>query len=197
MTFTVEAFSDGPFELGEGPHWHSQLKKLYFVDITGGFAATLDASKKVQILHKEEGHFVSAVLPVEGQDNQIVVSVDTSVYLVDVKTGEKKLLDKLSDTLAKLVRFNDAKCDPSGRLWIGTMGLEKAPGVLTPDQGALYLMSKDGKLTEQVEKVSLSNGLAWSLDTKTLYYIDSLVRLIYAFDYDNATGKICKLSFVV
>lgn len=195
MTFTVEAFSEGPFELGEGPHWHPQLKKLFFVDITAGFAATIDAAKKVQVLHQEDaGHTVSAVLPVEGQDSQIVVGVDTSVYLVDVATGEKKLLDKLA---TGGVRFNDAKCDPKGRLWIGTMGLETAPGVLTPEQGALYLLSKDGKLSEQLEKVSLSNGLAWSLDNKTLYYIDSFVRLIYAFDYDIETGKIANRRVLV
>jgi sugar lactone lactonase YvrE len=38
-------------------------------------------------------------------------------------------------------RFNDAKCDSSGRLWCGTMGAEEAPGVLKQKQGILFCYS--------------------------------------------------------
>lgn len=187
MTYTVEPFSEVAFALGEGPHWHPQLNRLFFVDITEGIAATIDANKKVQVLLKEDGA-LSAVLPVDGAPNQIVVSIDTSLYLVDVTTGEKTLLDQLD---VPGVRFNDAKCDPRGRLWIGTMGLETSPAVLTPELGSLYVRkSGAAKLTQQMTKVSLSNGLAWSHDGKTLYYIDSTKRVIYSLDFDMESGQI-------
>jgi len=141
----------------------------------------------VQVLLKEKGAVVSAVLPVDSRPDQVVVSVGTSIYLANLVTGEKTLLDKLDK---EGVRFNDAKCDPQGNLWIGTMGLESSPGVLEPEKGSLYIRSQGGKLSEKMDKVSLSNGLAWSLDGKSFYYIDSVKRLIYLFDFDGKTNDI-------
>ena len=134
MTFKIETFSEVSYALGEGPHWHPDLKLLYFVDIVNGLAATIDQNKKVQVLLKVDD-FLTAILPVDSANNQvpdIVVSIGTELYLVNVKSGTKTLLDSLNK---KDVRFNDAKCDPRGRLWIGTMGLETAPGVLAPEKG--------------------------------------------------------------
>lgn len=194
MTFNIEAFSDVPFQLGEGPHWHPALNRLYFVDLLDGLAATIDATQKVQVLLKESDP-VSAVLPVDGQPDQVVVSVGTSLFLLNAATGERTLLDKLDK---EGVRFNDAKCDPQGNLWIGTMGLESAPAVLEPEKGSLYTLSPGGgKLAERMAKVSLSNGLAWSLDGQSLYYIDSVKRLIYVFDFDGTAGSIANRRVLV
>lgn len=132
-TFHVEPFSTKHYELGEGPHWHPKSKKLFFVDIPEGLVLTLDNEKKEEILLKEQEP-VSAVLPVDGEPNKMVVSVGTAVYSVDSTTGKKVLLDKL---LRDDIRFNDAKCDPRGRLWIGTMGLEVSPAVVKAEQGQL------------------------------------------------------------
>lgn len=38
--------------------------------------------------------------------------------------------------------------------------------------------------------MSLSNGLAWSPDNKTMYFIDSLAHAVDAFDYDIEQGEI-------
>ena len=131
MTFTIEPFSNQSFELGEGPHWHPILNRLFFVDITKGIAATIDADKNIQIL-LEENDTLSMVIPVDNQPDQVVVAIGTSVYLFNTTTGEKTLIDQITK---QGVRFNDAKCDPYGRLWIGTMGLESSPGVLEPELG--------------------------------------------------------------
>ena len=56
--------------------------------------------------------------------------------------------------------------------------------------GSLYVRQSGAKLVEQMDQVSLSNGLCWALDNKTLYYIDSFRRLIYSFDYDVETGQL-------
>jgi sugar lactone lactonase YvrE len=80
--------------------------------------------------------------------------------------------------------MNDGKCDPAGRFIAGTMDMnEKDP------HGALY--SFDGnQVTRLLDGVTISNGLAWSVDHKTFYYIDTPTREVKAFDYDLATGQI-------
>ena len=87
-------------------------------------------------------------------------------------------------------RFNDAKCDASGRLWAGTMGLQKADGSYTPSDGSLYTVSSSGESKTHLTDIGISNGLAWSHDNQTMFYIDSIPRKVYAFDYDIANGAI-------
>ena len=70
------------------------------------------------------------------------------------------------------------------------MGLEKQAAVVEPEQGSLYCLYTDGTVKKQVENVTISNGLAWSADNKTMFYIDSIPRCVYAFDYDIENGNV-------
>jgi len=80
-------------------------------------------------------------------------------------------------------RFNDVIADPAGRVFCGTMP--------TKDRlGRLYRLDTDAKLTKLLEGIGCSNGLGFSPDRRTLYYTDSPVRKIYAFDYCQLTGGI-------
>ena len=65
------------------------------------------------------------------------------------------------------------------------MALDYAPG-----EGALYRYSQDGGLDRMVEDVTISNGLGWSPDGTTMYYIDSMAYRVDRFDFDVATGEI-------
>jgi D-xylonolactonase len=80
-------------------------------------------------------------------------------------------------------RFNDVFADPEGRVYCGTMP--------TKDRlGRLYRLDPDRKLTLLLEGITCSNGMGFTLDRKQLYYTDSMVKKIYLFDYDQATGNI-------
>src|SRR3546814_21010616 len=46
-------------------------------------------------------------------------------------------------------------------------------------------------------KVTCSNGIVWSADKKTMYYVDTPTLTVMAFDYDNATGRIDNGRLVV
>jgi hypothetical protein len=81
-------------------------------------------------------------------------------------------------------RTNDAKCDPAGRLWVGTMADNDRAGA-----GSLYRVDQDLERTTVVEGVTISNGLGWSPDQTTMYYIDSPTRRVDVFDYDVAIGE--------
>jgi sugar lactone lactonase YvrE len=76
------------------------------------------------------------------------------------------------------------------------MGKEIAPAQLERHLGSLYSMGEDHVIKHHIDNIDISNGLAWSLDNKTMYYIDSLARQVYAFDYDISTGSICTSSIL-
>uniref|UniRef100_A0A8C9G0Y6 SMP-30/Gluconolactonase/LRE-like region domain-containing protein n=1 Tax=Pavo cristatus TaxID=9049 RepID=A0A8C9G0Y6_PAVCR len=90
-------------------------------------------------------------------------------------------------------RFNDGKVDPAGRYFAGTMAEEIRPAVLERRQGSLYTLCPDHSVVKHFDQVDISNGLDWSLDHKTFFYIDSLSYSVDAFDYDLQTGKIAQM----
>ena len=59
-----------------------------------------------------------------------------------------------------------------------------------PDRGALYCLDTDGTVTRKFGNVTISNGIVWSLDQRTMYYIDTGRNNVRAYDYDVATGAI-------
>ena len=90
------------------------------------------------------------------------------------------------------LRMNDAKCDPAGRLWGGTMTVERRPGAC-----ALYRLDPDGTVTTALGGVTLSNGLGWSPDGRTMYYIDTPLRTVDAFDFDLDTAALTRRRVLV
>jgi D-xylonolactonase len=89
-----------------------------------------------------------------------------------------------------LLRFNDISADPEGRVFAGTY--------LDNGLGKLFRFDPDGTVSVAEEGVGCSNGIGFSPDLATMYYTDSTKRVIYAYDYDRATGKISnRRDFVV
>lgn len=77
----------------------------------------------------------------------------------------------------------------------GTMAMESRPAVLERKQGALYTLHPNHSVVKHFDQVDISNGLDWSLDHRTFYYIDSLAYTVDAFDYDINTGSISTYCF--
>ncbi|KAL1514287.1 hypothetical protein ABEB36_003568 [Hypothenemus hampei] len=85
--------------------------------------------------------------------------------------------------------MNDGKCDPRGRLWIGTMGPEPENLHIEPQRGSLYSVDKKN-VTKHITEIGISNGLAWNTNINKFYYVDSFAFSVDEFDYDIASGKI-------
>ncbi|XP_045470494.1 regucalcin-like [Harmonia axyridis] len=182
-------------ELGEGPHWDIASQSLYFVDIFSKTINKYDPSKKKHT----KAHFdtyVSFIIPVEGEKNKFVVGLGRHIVFVtwdgeSETVEEMKMLSEVDHQSPESMenRLNDAKCDTTGRLWAGTMGVEKINGNVKPNMGSFYSYS-DRKLKKHFNQIGISNGLAWSKDNKKLFYIDSMKGTVDQLDFDITNGEI-------
>ena len=126
------------------------------------------------------GQNLGAIVPTE--KGRYLAALTTGVYVFD---GEGLSLLCRPPELVDGLRLNDAKCDPAGRFWFGTTGLfGGAP------EGSLYRLDPNGSCRRMLSGPKTSNGLAWSGDRKTMYYIDSGETSLDAFDYCHDTGDI-------
>ena len=121
----------------------------------------------------------------------LIAACRTGLRHVEAGDGPGQLVIPLPPGDADL-RKNDGKADPAGRFVGGTMTL----GDPRPGAGSLWSYS-DGRAVELVGGVTISNGLAWSADGSTLFYIDTPTRQIDAFTYDVATGAVADRRTVV
>jgi len=178
--------------LGEGPHWNAEKQELIYVDIFGkAVLRYVPSTQECYKVNVEEGP-VSLVVPVQGQPNKYIISTerDVSVMEWDGKSSKPTSVKRLYtvDDHCKTNRINDGKCDFKGRLVAGSMGYEPAPGQLDAKKGALYTFDLDGKVKKHFDQIDIANGMAWTKDNKTLYYIDSFTYRVDAFDYNGETG---------
>lgn len=174
-------------DLGEGPVWETASGLLYWVDINSGLLHSYDEASGAFNTIPTGGQKVGAA--VSRQGGGFVLALQDGFHFLDTQTGE---LEFIADPEAHLPgnRFNDGKVDPAGRFWAGTMA-DEAGG------GALYCLDTDLSVRRMVDDVTCSNGLAWSADNKTMYYIDSPTKQVVAYDYDLASGDIANRRVII
>jgi len=171
----IELLYDTKATLGEGPIWDARTQTLYWLDILN---KRIYAGGDILV---ELDEFIGCIAP--RKNGGLVLTKRFSFWTLETDSVRTNLLLPLTDEPSNN-RFNDGKCDPRGRFLAGTMDMgEKDPN------GSLY--SCDGKsITKILGDVTISNGMAWSPDHKTFYYIDTPTRTVRAFDYDLETGMI-------
>ncbi|KAI1287347.1 Regucalcin [Halotydeus destructor] len=184
---TVEVVSDERFVLGEGPHWDAVSNKLYMVDILGCDFVSVDLNddSKIEKIHFDS--MVNFIIPYEDDAKKFVVSRGQSVCELDWST--KQLRELTSVETGRNTGLNDGKCDRKGRLWTGTINLAWTPGCALPDECNLYSFSGQ-QLRHHVPNVGMSNGLDWSPDGRTMYYVDTGKRKVFSFSFDEASGSL-------
>src|SRR5699024_1470282 len=130
--------------------------------------------------------------------NELIVIMKDGFYLYNLKQETLKEVLKPTDLNDKLL-LNDAKCDPQGRLWAGSVNddfrlfKENQDSLQTEFHGQiarLYRVEKNFYIKVAKDKVTLSNGLDWDPVRNTMYYIDSANQEVVQFDYDPETGQI-------
>jgi sugar lactone lactonase YvrE len=168
-------------QLAEGALWNPLDQCLYWVDIEGCGLHIFDPATG----HDRQlptGARIGTVVPTT-HPHEVLVALQTGIHRLNTSTGDMTLLSNpLTDPH---LRFNDGKCDPAGRFWVGTLDTKGRKR-----QAVLYRYDPDGRLHPMIQAVDLSNGIVWSLDGRTMYYIDTPTCVVQAFDYDPATGGI-------
>lgn len=166
----VDVAVDAANELGEGPLWDYETGALYWLDIvrakifrmSGGRVESFDAPPMVSSISKRS------------KGGYLLTSVN------DLYWWHEGKISKIASINEQGNRFNDAKCDPSGVLWAGTMDLGE-----TRESGSLYRIGRDLRPERVVTGLIISNGLGWSPDGKTMYHADTPRGTVYSYEFSE------------
>ena len=181
QTLTADCVLDAKAVLGEGPVWRAETQDLVWVDIESTRVCCFNpATGENQTWDVGE----KPGLAVPTKQGDLILGTSVGFVRLDLASG---VLSPIIDPEQDLPnnRFNDGKVDPEGRLWAGTMGLDEAPNV-----GSLYRLNRNLSTDKLFDQVTISNGMAWTSDQKTFYYIDSPTRRVDVFDCDMAGGTV-------
>ncbi|MET3114208.1 sugar lactone lactonase YvrE [Pedobacter sp. CG_S7] len=176
--------------LGEGPIWDGVSSQLIWLDI--------DEMEIHQYLEKNQvfkttkfSKKVTAV--VLNKNGGLVAAVEDGFAAIDLENGAVKMIATINE---KGNRFNDGKCDPNGTFWAGTTSYKEIIG-----SANVYELNTNGNTKRILEHVTISNGMAWSLDQQTFYYIDTPTCEVVSYKYHKNTGAIegkktvCKINY--
>ncbi len=162
--------------LGEAPYWSARDHALWWVDMLR--PALHRHAKDARSWPLE--HLASAAAP--RRRGGVILVTPSGLFRFDPSDGASSLLAH-PEAGRPDHRYNDAKCDPRGRLVVGTLDTAGRPG-----RGNLWRVDADGTATQLDNGFTIANGLAWSPDGGTLYFADSGHRVIYAYDYPSGSG---------
>jgi sugar lactone lactonase YvrE len=199
----LEVFDDRRCMLGEGPHYDERTRRVVWVDILARQVLwrTVDAAGPQARGAGPDGtdaggftvagHVGAAVPRRRGglvlclPDGPVLLEPDGATRALHGCAAADARAGVSRPAGASPMRCNDAKADGGGRLWLGTMAYD-----VTPDAGALYRLDPGAPgPTRVLGDVTISNGLGWSPDGRTMYYVDTPTGRVDAFDYDLAIGE--------
>jgi sugar lactone lactonase YvrE len=177
---------------GEGAVWHAADHAVYWVDINRFLIHRLHlADYSVRSWLFDEP---ATSLSLTDRDRVLAVVLGSRVILWEPAT------DTRHDSLFRLdgwpvVRLNDARSDPRGSLWLGSMRnnvkADGSAGEFGGQDGVLMRLDPDGTVSTWRTGIGISNTMAWSPGRKHFYTGDSVANVIWVYDYDQATGAIC------
>ncbi|MBK6469815.1 MAG: SMP-30/gluconolactonase/LRE family protein [Betaproteobacteria bacterium] len=171
-----------PALLGESPFWHPDEAALYWCDIPGRALhrwVPATAAHTQWALDSEPG----SCAPLPGGD--LLLACRDGLFRFHPPGGERRCLARPPYDPAR-ERFNDGKADPQGRFWVGTIYEPR-----TPPDAALYRWA-GGRLERMVGDITVSNGLAFSPDGRTMYRSDTTAHCVYALDFDGNDGSLSR-----
>ena len=174
--------------VGEGSVWDARQKVLYWVDILSHELYIYDpATGENRIVQTCQA--VGTVVP--RARGGVAVALHNGFALIDLSNDK---ITPLADPERSIPanRFNDGKCDPAGRFWAGTMAFDG-----DPERGALYCLDVDHGVEKKLDAVTISNGIVWSADHRTMYYVDTGLNNVRGFDYDIDSGEISSERVVI
>lgn len=181
--YPTRPITDTRGEHTEGPCWDSRTAQLLWIDQYDGLvhAGHYDGERlHVEVTH-DVGSAVGAVVPRAADDGWMVACAQGFARLD--ADGTLTLLAQPEAEVPVETRMNDGKCDAAGAFWAGSMAWDKRAGA-----GSLYRLGPDLSLDVVLRGVTISNGLAWSEDGTTMYYIDTPTQRVDAYRVSERGG---------
>ena len=175
--YKIEKLAEENAQVGEGPMWDVDQQKLIWTDIETGRLFSYDpaTSTNTQI---HQGHNIGGL--VLNRQGGYLTFIWSGVALW--KSDDEWVRIHPETYAGEQLQFNDVNAAPGGRVFAGTYFEDKP--------GKLYRFDPDGTVEVVAEGIGCSNGMGFSPDLGTMYYTDSAARIIYAYDYDQASGRI-------
>ena len=179
MSSSFRCVLDIKASLGECPVWSSRDKALYWIDINAPSLNRFDpATGRNTAMPMPESIGSFALRRPSG----FLVALRSGIWLARADGSiDRRILAAPYDPSHH--RFNDGRCDAAGRFFVGYMNEKR-----DANSAALMRVDADGTMTQVLDDMMISNGLAWSPDGRTMYHADTPSREVRAFDYDAATG---------
>jgi sugar lactone lactonase YvrE len=177
---TTDLYSEG-----ECCRWDDMTSELQWVDVPNGtfYRARADGTRIEIIRTYTLDGYLTAFAPLEDREDGWIIASNQSISLLDVSGEACEVADPEGHNGGEVLT-NDGAADPWGRFWVGSM----AVGAL-PDRGSLYRYHETTGAHVVLEGITISNGIGWSPDGRTMYYVDSGPGTIHAFDM-HPSGEI-------
>jgi sugar lactone lactonase YvrE len=166
---------DAKCTLAEGPVWVDGA--FWWTDIEG---RKLHCWKDGELESFDQPDRVGTLVPT--CDGRWILACDSGFHFWTPEAGRTPIQDPEPGDAS---RFNDGKASPQGELFAGTMTLKEPR-----DAGGFYRLDPDRRVKKLLDGIRCSNGLAWSRDARTLWYIDTPTGRVDALDHDPATGDL-------
>lgn len=177
----VELILDNGDLCGESPIWEPTLSQLYWTDIRGrNFQRYSPNLKRYELLH--HGLEINGFAMRDG--GGFIISNSQGVWTWDGVNEPTSVLKEIEGHQCSL---NDCVADPAGRFLSGSWHYDPNGKY---ELGKLISIDVDGRSSILDAGIHGSNGLAFSPDRRTLYFADSILRTIYAYDYDLEHGTV-------
>jgi len=176
---------------GEGVVWHAAHAAAYWTDINRFLIHRFTpADQCVRTWFFDEP--VTALTLTDRDDTLAVILGSQAILWEPISDRRGKPVYQFDQW--PNVRLNDARVDPRGSLWMGSMrnnvNSDGSAGAAGGQDGALFRLDPDGKVKVWRQNIGISNTLAWSPDQRRFYFGDTLANTIWVYDYDLATGAI-------
>ncbi|TAN21710.1 MAG: SMP-30/gluconolactonase/LRE family protein [Chitinophagaceae bacterium] len=167
--------------LGEGVVWDGMGKTVSWIDIERGKIHEYSTIRKSHRTIKVNQKIGSISYTTKGN---YVAAMQNGFGIIYRASGKIKMIANPESDLPNN-RFNDGKCDPAGRFWAGTMSLNEEP-----NRGSVYVLDKNLSITKMISGTTISNGMAWDINRKKFYFVDTPTFTIASYDCDTNTSQI-------
>lgn len=166
--------------LGESVIWCHRTRKVWWLDILKPCLQSFDPASGAHEVYPLPGDNCGCVAL--RASSGFVLAMDSGLHGFDPETQRLEFLSD-PEPHPPTNRYNDGRCDRRGRFWLGTMDCD-----IRGPTGSFYRIGPDRSVFRVFDGITVPNSTAFSPDDRTLYFADTPVHIIWAFDFDIAAG---------